>query len=124
MLSGDMEKLYPSAKTLVKECVASRLHAKDAMLYGFSDEAQELKRSAIAMTDNAALTSTKSDNAAGAFTTATHNVQNVASAAEQLAASIGEINRQIEASNHETQAASRQATETDELVRGLSATAA
>ena len=40
MLSGDMEKLYPSAKTLVKECVASRLHAKDATLYGFSDEAQ------------------------------------------------------------------------------------
>lgn len=30
MISGDMEKLYPSAKTLVKECVASRVHAKDA----------------------------------------------------------------------------------------------
>ena len=41
MLSGDMEKLYPSAKTLVKDCVASRLHAKDATLYNFSDEAQE-----------------------------------------------------------------------------------
>ena len=40
MLSGDMEKLYPSAKTLVKECVASRLHEKDASLYGFSEEAQ------------------------------------------------------------------------------------
>ena len=41
MLSGDMEKLYPSAKTLVKECVASRLHAKDASLYSFSEEAQD-----------------------------------------------------------------------------------
>ncbi len=38
MLIGDMEKLYPSAKTLVKECVASRLHQKDASLYDFSEE--------------------------------------------------------------------------------------
>lgn len=41
MLSTEPEKLYPSSKTLVKDCVASRLHAKDATLYGFSDEAQE-----------------------------------------------------------------------------------
>ena len=40
MLSGDMDKLYPSAKTLVRECVASRLHSKDATLYDFSPEAQ------------------------------------------------------------------------------------
>lgn len=40
MLSGDMEKLYPSAKTLVKDCVASRIHAKDATLYDFSEQAQ------------------------------------------------------------------------------------
>ena len=40
MISGDMEKLYPSAKTLVKECVASRVHAKDAKLYDFSEQAQ------------------------------------------------------------------------------------
>ncbi len=40
MISGDMEKLYPSAKTLVKECVASRVHAKDATLYDFSEQAQ------------------------------------------------------------------------------------
>lgn len=41
MISGDLEKLYPSAKTLVKECVASRLRAKDVSLYDFSDEARE-----------------------------------------------------------------------------------
>ena len=41
MISGEMDKLYPSAKTLVKECVASRIHAKDATLYGFSEEAQK-----------------------------------------------------------------------------------
>ncbi|WP_449315098.1 glucose-6-phosphate isomerase [Rubneribacter sp.] len=40
MLSGDMEKLYPSAKMLVKECVASRLRSKDASLYDFSEEAR------------------------------------------------------------------------------------
>ena len=51
MLSGDMEKLYPSAKTLVKECVASRLHAKDATLYGFSDEAQECAQNYMGWTD-------------------------------------------------------------------------
>lgn len=48
MLSGDMEKLYPSAKTLVKDCVASRLHAKDATLYNFSDEAQECAQNYMA----------------------------------------------------------------------------
>lgn len=41
MITGDMEKLYPSAKTLVRERVASRIHAKDASLYNFSDAAQE-----------------------------------------------------------------------------------
>ncbi len=41
MIIGDMEKLYPSAKTLVKDCVASRVHAKDASLYDFSEEARE-----------------------------------------------------------------------------------
>ena len=41
MLTSDMEKLYPSAKTLVKECVASRVLAKDASLYDFSDSARE-----------------------------------------------------------------------------------
>lgn len=51
MLSGDMEKLYPSAKTLVKECVASRLHAKDAGLYGFSDEARECAENYMGWTD-------------------------------------------------------------------------
>lgn len=40
MITGDMEKLYPSAKTLVRDCVASRIHQKDASLYSFSSEAQ------------------------------------------------------------------------------------
>lgn len=51
MLSGDMEKLYPSAKTLVKECVASRLHAKDASLYDFSDGARSYAERYMGWTD-------------------------------------------------------------------------
>ena len=51
MLSGDMEKLYPSAKTLVKECVASRLHDKDASLYGFTDEARACAEHYMGWTD-------------------------------------------------------------------------
>lgn len=51
MLSGDMEKLYPSAKTLVKECVASRLHGRDASLYGFSDEARACAEQYMGWTD-------------------------------------------------------------------------
>ena len=40
MITGDMEKLYPSAKTLVKDKAASRVFAKDASLYDFSEEAR------------------------------------------------------------------------------------
>ncbi len=40
MITAEMEKLYPSGKTLVKECIASRLHNKDASIYNFSEEAQ------------------------------------------------------------------------------------
>ncbi len=51
MLSGEMEKLYPSAKTLVKECAASRMHAKDATLFAFSDEAQECAQNYMGWAD-------------------------------------------------------------------------
>ena len=51
MISGDMEKLYPSAKTLVKECVASRVHAKDATLYDFSEGAQSCAQEFMGWTD-------------------------------------------------------------------------
>ena len=51
MLSGDMDKLYPSAKTLVKDCVASRLRAKDATLYDFSPAAEECAEQFMGWTD-------------------------------------------------------------------------
>ena len=51
MLSGDVEKLYPSAKALVKDCVASRIHAKDASLYDFSEEARACSEQYMGWTD-------------------------------------------------------------------------
>ncbi len=51
MISGEMEKLYPSAKTLVKECVASKIFAKDASLYGFSENAMECAEHFMGWTD-------------------------------------------------------------------------
>lgn len=48
---GDMEKLYPSAKLLVKDCVASRLHQKDAGLYDFSGEARQCAERFMGWTD-------------------------------------------------------------------------
>lgn len=51
MITGDMEKLYPSAKTLVRDCVASRLHQRDASLYDFSTEAQECAQNFMGWVD-------------------------------------------------------------------------
>lgn len=51
MLSVDVEKLYPAAKTLVKARAASRIHAKDATLYDFSPEAQACAADYMGWTD-------------------------------------------------------------------------
>ena len=40
MISVQLNQSYPSAKTLVEDRAASRIHAKDATLYSFSEEAQ------------------------------------------------------------------------------------
>lgn len=51
MLLGEIEKLYPSAKTLVKEKAGSRIHAKDASLYNFSEEALKCAQDFMGWTD-------------------------------------------------------------------------
>lgn len=51
MQIGEVEKLYPSAKTLVKEKVASRIHAQDASLYSFSEEAHQCAKEYMGWTD-------------------------------------------------------------------------
>lgn len=51
MLVGEIEKLYPSAKTLVKDRVPSRIHSKDTSLYSFSDEAADCADNYMGWTD-------------------------------------------------------------------------
>lgn len=51
MITSESEKLYPSGKTLVKHNVASRIHAKDATLYNFSEEAEACARDFMGWVD-------------------------------------------------------------------------
>lgn len=51
MLVNETDKLYPSAKTLVRDHVASRLHAKDASLYEFDEAACECAGDFMGWTD-------------------------------------------------------------------------
>ena len=51
MIALEQDKLYPSAKTLVKDRVASRIHAKDATLYDFSNEAMESAKNFMGWAD-------------------------------------------------------------------------
>ena len=51
MLSSDANKLYPSTKVLVRDRVASRLHGKDAELYGFSKEAKAISEQYMGWAD-------------------------------------------------------------------------
>ena len=39
MIASETEKLYPAAKTLVRDKAASRIHAKDHTLYDFEESA-------------------------------------------------------------------------------------
>jgi methyl-accepting chemotaxis protein len=75
------------------------------------------------ITDAAAATSERVTSAAGASTQASSNMQAVASGAEELAASVGEISRQAaDALNISLQAVT-QANETSAIVSGLAAAA-
>ncbi len=51
MLIGDMEKVYPSTKILVKERVASRLRCKDDTLFDFDEQAHACARDFMGWTD-------------------------------------------------------------------------
>lgn len=51
MFLNQMDRLYPSAKILVRDRAASRIHAKDASLYDFSESAEECARNFMGWAD-------------------------------------------------------------------------
>jgi len=67
--------------------------------------------------------SRQSDSMSGAAIHATANVEGVAAAAEELAASVGEIARQVSSASSVAQNAVSEANATNESVKGLAATA-
>ena len=51
MITANMEKLYPSAKKLVRARVASRVRGKDASLFSFGKEAERCASSFMGWAD-------------------------------------------------------------------------
>jgi methyl-accepting chemotaxis protein len=83
----------------------------------------QLKQSAAAMSSSAEETSRQSTVVAAAAEQATSNVQMVASASEELAASVRDIGQQVATSASIAAEATGQASSTAEVVRGLAASA-
>ncbi len=90
----------------------------------------EVQTASLSVQDSARNLSDTADGASGksgivstAALQATSNVEAVATAAEQLAASVGEIARQVANASHVAQSAEREANATNENVKGLAAAA-
>jgi methyl-accepting chemotaxis protein len=84
---------------------------------------EQLKQSAATSSSSADETSRQSSVVAAAAEQATGNVQTVASAAEELAASVREIGTQVASATTVASEATKQANSTAEVVRGLAASA-
>jgi methyl-accepting chemotaxis protein len=80
----------------------------------------ELENSAVTLTESSAATQELSTVVAGASEETSANVQSVASATEEMAASVGEIGRQVRDSNKIAQEAVEQAQRTDARITELS----
>ncbi|MDB5574037.1 MAG: methyl-accepting chemotaxis sensory transducer with Pas/Pac sensor, partial [Tardiphaga sp.] len=89
-----------------------------------SQASSELEASAAMLSTNAKRSSELTMTVAGASETASTNVQSVASATEQMAASVNEIGRQVQDSARIAQAAVLQAQQTNEQIGQLSKAAA
>lgn len=89
-----------------------------------SQASSELEASAAMLSTNAKRSSELTTTVAGASETASTNVQSVASATEQMAASVNEIGRQVQDSARIAQAAVLQAQQTNEQIGQLSKAAA
>ncbi|MDV7339105.1 methyl-accepting chemotaxis protein [Terasakiella sp. A23] len=128
-------------ETLREEQEAAQRHAEEkqrAVLHKMADDfeanvsgvveavdnaAQNMQTTAQGMSATASATSDQSSVVASAAEQATNNVQTVASASEELSASIGEISRQVETSTAIAQNAVQEASQASETVQGLSSAA-
>ncbi len=90
---------------------------------GLNEASRDMEASAKSMSEVAAEASQQSSNVAAAAQQSSGNVQTVATAAEELSASISEIGRQVHDSAGIARAAVSEATETNSQVQKLAAAA-
>jgi methyl-accepting chemotaxis protein len=94
--------------------------AVGSIVSNVSLSARQLESSASTLTRTVQMTQELSGRVAGASEEASANVQSVASATEQLSASVGEIGRQVSESGRIAQSAVAQAERTDDRITKLS----
>lgn len=94
-----------------------------SVLVDVTDSATEMEHTAVSMTDIAGSTIARATGMAATTNQANANVQTVATATEELTASIYEIGRQVAESSHMATAAAEEAAHTDTQVQGLSESA-
>lgn len=90
-----------------------------SVLVSVSDTLNEMRSSADCMAENSAAATSQTEQAASSSSGATQNVQSVASAAEQLSASIAEISRQVGESQKVVKDATTITNTANEQVAGL-----
>jgi methyl-accepting chemotaxis protein len=94
--------------------------AVGAIVTNVSASAGQLEQAAGKLTRTAESTQSLSNQAAGASEEASNNIQSVATATEELSASVNEIGRQVRESNRIAEAAVTQAQQTDTRIGKLS----
>jgi methyl-accepting chemotaxis protein len=94
--------------------------AVGAIVSNVSASAVQLESAAGTLTRTAETTQTLSSQVAGSSEEASNNMQSVASATEELSASVNEIGKRVRESNHIAEAAVVQAQETDGRIGKLS----
>lgn len=108
----------------IEELITGFRAAATEVLTSVGETAEGLDRTAQGLTEIARESSGHATQTLGAADDATQNVQTVASAAEELAASIGEISRQVSQTTEVVGKATIGTRSTNEKVEGLAASAA
>ncbi|WP_417671082.1 methyl-accepting chemotaxis protein [Roseibium sp.] len=108
----------------IDRLITSFRAAASEVLTSVGETAEGLDRTAQGLTEIARESSGHANQTLSASDEATHNVQTVASAAEELAASIGEISRQVSQTTEVVGRATIGTRQTNEKVEGLAASAA